>query len=110
MNERPWYQEFFGQRYLDSYSPILTPERTLRQVDFIERVLGLPSDSKILDLCCGHGRHLVELASRGYQMTGLDLDPCFWKWPTVLHKGETCKCAWNTGTCGTSPIPVSLTQ
>ena len=77
MNKGPWYQEFFGQRYLDSYSPILTPERTLRQVDFIERVLGLPPDSQILDLCCGHGRHLVELASRGYQMTGLDLDPLF---------------------------------
>ena len=77
MNEGPWYQNFFGQRYLDSYSHILTPEQTLRQVDFIERVLGLPSDGKILDLCCGHGRHLVELASRGYQMTGLDLDPLY---------------------------------
>ena len=77
MAERPWYQDFFGQRYLDSYSRVLTPERTLGEVDFIEKTLALPAGSKILDLCYGHGRHLIELASRGYQMTGLDLDPLF---------------------------------
>ena len=76
MTERPWYQEYFGQRYLDSY-PFLTSESTLGEVDFIEKTLALPTGSKILDLCCGHGRHLIELASRGYQMMGLDLDPLF---------------------------------
>jgi SAM-dependent methyltransferase len=29
----------------------------------------------VLDLCCGHGRHAVELAGRGYRVTGLDLSP-----------------------------------
>ena len=77
MTETPWYHEFFGQRYLDSYLPLLTSERTIQEVDSIERILAMPPSSKILDLCCGHGRQLIELASRGYQMTGLDLDPLF---------------------------------
>ena len=76
-DETPWYKEFFGQHYLEIYQHVLTPERTAREVDFIENTLSLPAGSRILDLCCGHGRHLVELAGRGYGMTGLDLDPLF---------------------------------
>ena len=75
--ERPWYKEFFGQRYLEIYQHVLTPERTAREVDFIENTLSLPAGSRILDLCCGHGRHLIELAGRGHSMVGLDLDPLF---------------------------------
>ncbi len=77
MVQRSWYKEFFGQHYLDIYAPVLTAERTIREVDFIERTLALPQGSRILDLCCGHGRHLIELAGRGYDMTGLDITPVF---------------------------------
>ncbi len=73
--QEPWYRTFFGQGYLDTYD--FDAERTLRQVDFIEEVLALPRGGRILDLCCGHGRHLVELAARGYEMIGLDLDELF---------------------------------
>jgi len=73
--EVPWYKEFFGQGYLDSYE--FAPERTPKEVDFVEEVLALPQGSRIVDLCCGHGRHLVVLAARGYEMVGLDLDPLF---------------------------------
>ena len=75
MTEKPWYREFFGQGYLDSLRQ--NPERTLQEVSFIETTLALPVGSSLLDLCCGHGRHLIELAARGYHMTGLDLDPLF---------------------------------
>ncbi len=76
-DERPWYRDFFGRHYLDTYQHVLTPERTIREVDFIESTLALPQGARILDLCCGHGRHLVELADRGYSMTALDLDSFF---------------------------------
>lgn len=77
MAQRSWYKEFFGQHYLEAYQPVLTAERTAREADFIQKTLALPPGSRILDLCCGHGRHLIELASRGYEMTGLDLNPLF---------------------------------
>ncbi len=71
MTQASWYKEFFGQLYLETYQPVLTPERTIREADFIQKTLALPAGSKILDLCSGHGRHLIELAKRGYRMTGL---------------------------------------
>jgi cyclopropane fatty-acyl-phospholipid synthase-like methyltransferase len=42
-------------------------------VDFLLEELNLPPGSAILDMGCGTGRHSVELARRGYQMTGVDL-------------------------------------
>ena len=34
----------------------------------------LPADSTVLDLACGHGRHLRWLAARGMRVTGVDRD------------------------------------
>jgi SAM-dependent methyltransferase len=74
---RPWYVEFFGEDYLRLYKPVLTPERTALEVALVVERLGLPPGSKILDLCCGHGRHAVPLADLGYHVTGLDLSRVF---------------------------------
>src|SRR2546430_15828484 len=77
MTETPWYKTFFGEDYLHIYEPILTPERTQRDVDGIVNLFALPQGSSILDLCCGHGRHAIPLAQRGYMVTGLDLSEVF---------------------------------
>jgi SAM-dependent methyltransferase len=82
MTDDPWYKTLFGEDYLRMYEPILTPERTQREVDGIVNLLALPLGSSILDLCCGHGRHSVALAQRGYQVTGQDLSEVF------LHEAE----------------------
>ena len=76
MNALPWYKTFFGEDYLQIYT-FLTPERTEREVDGIVTLLNLPTGSSILDLCCGHGRHALALARRGYHVTGLDLSAVF---------------------------------
>ncbi len=76
MDENPWYKTFFGEDYLRIYS-FLTPERTEREVDGIVGLLDLPPGSAILDLCCGHGRHALALAKRGYRVTGQDLSEVF---------------------------------
>src|SRR2546427_9467293 len=73
MTDTPWYKTFFGEDYLRLYESVLTPERTQREVDGIVNLLALPQGSRILDLCCGHGRHAIPLAQHGYQITGLDL-------------------------------------
>jgi len=82
MTGTPWYKTMFGVDYLRMYEPILTPERTQREVDGIDNLLALPQGSSILDLCCGHGRHAIALAQRGYQITGQDLSEVF------LHEAE----------------------
>src|SRR2546429_3597127 len=75
--DTPWYKTFFGEDYLHIYEPVLTPERTQREVDGIVNLLALPQGSSILDLCCGHGRHAIPLARHGYKVTGQDLSEVF---------------------------------
>ena len=36
---------------------------------------GPPGATRLLDIGCGAGRHLLEMAKRGYEMTGIDLSP-----------------------------------
>lgn len=48
-------------------------KNTVREVNFVLGELGLTPGSSILDVGCGTGRHSVELAKRGYAVTGLDL-------------------------------------
>ena len=50
-------------------------EDTNRQADFLIEKLGLKSGAKILDLACGFGRHSLELARRGFDVTGVDITP-----------------------------------
>src|SRR3954453_4518506 len=79
MGETPWYQAFFGEDYLRIYGPFLSPERTEQEVEGIVKLFALPSGSTILDLCCGHGRHAIPLAQRGYHVTGQDLSAVFFQ-------------------------------
>src|SRR5688572_127190 len=71
--DQPWYQSFFGRDYLDAYDGSFTRERAEREVSMVEAALRLQKGEAVLDLCCGQGRHAVELARRGYGVCGLDL-------------------------------------
>jgi SAM-dependent methyltransferase len=42
-------------------------------VDCLERVLSLQSHARVLDVPCGFGRHSMELASRGFHVSGVDV-------------------------------------
>lgn len=66
-----WWRTWFGPVYLALYDPVLQ-ERTPAEVDAIERLLEARPPLQILDLACGQGRHSIELARRGYAVTGLD--------------------------------------
>jgi SAM-dependent methyltransferase len=59
-----------GSPYLDH--PLLTPERTAREIDFILSQIDLPPSGCVLDVGCGTGRHCIELAQRGYRVVGID--------------------------------------
>jgi len=77
MVDDKWYVDLFGDAYLTIYGQGLTAERTEQETERIIERLKLQPGSTILDLCCGHGRHAVALAERGYQVTGQDLSEVF---------------------------------
>ncbi len=76
-SKKEWWKTLFDEKYLNTYVDILTPERTLAQVAFLVKVLHLKKGAKILDVACAHGRHAIELARRGYNVTGLDFSKHF---------------------------------
>src|SRR5262249_27863779 len=55
--------------------PFLTQRQTEREAQFVAESLGVPpgTTGALLDLGCGYGRHAMELAQKGYKVTGLDL-------------------------------------
>ena len=58
--------------YRDSIASILTPERTSAEVSFVLEHTGVRPPAAIADFGCGHGRHSIELARRGFDVTGVD--------------------------------------
>jgi SAM-dependent methyltransferase len=48
-----------------------------REVEAIEGLIGLQAPATVLDLACGPGRHVLELARRGYRVTGVDATETF---------------------------------
>ena len=77
MSETAWFQSFFGEDYLEIYRDAFPVERTAAEVDGIASLLGLGEGARVLDLACGHGRHSIALAERGFDVTGYDLSEVF---------------------------------
>lgn len=99
-SKAPWYSEeagFFGPGYLKEYGDNLTQERTLAEVDFLKKVLALKRGTKILDCPCGHGRHSTELARRGYNVTGQDLNGFFLEEAKKAAKRAKVSVRWVKG-------------
>ena len=63
-------------------------EDTNRQVDFLIKQLQLKGTEKILDLACGFGRHSLEFARRGYDVTGIDITPVYIDYANEQAKKE----------------------
>jgi SAM-dependent methyltransferase len=77
---RSWYREVFDETWFKLLPDRLWP-RTAREVQFIQDALGFAAGAELLDLACGFGRHALELADRGYRVTGVDLSR------TLLERG-----------------------
>ena len=69
-----WWRTLFNSIYLKTDGDVIENDlNTQREVDLLVRAVGLEPNDRILDLCCGQGRHCLELARRGFRhLTGVD--------------------------------------
>ncbi len=69
-----WWKHIFNSNYLRTDGDVVEDtEITKSEIDLFIPALELEKESHVLDLCCGQGRHSLELARRGYaNITGMD--------------------------------------
>lgn len=69
-----WWRDIFNANYLRTDGDVVDdPEITESEIDAFLDMANIGRDACILDLCCGQGRHLLELARRGYSnLYGVD--------------------------------------
>jgi SAM-dependent methyltransferase len=78
LNGNEWFED---PSFWEIYAPLMFDEAKWAEVpdiiDKIEKLAGLRPGARILDLCCGVGRHSVEFARRGFAVTGIDITPSY---------------------------------
>ncbi|MEK7310067.1 MAG: class I SAM-dependent methyltransferase [Planctomycetota bacterium] len=72
MARKDWYEQDVFWKTFEPYMFNEKLERTPKEIDAIISLLELKRGACVLDLCCGPGRHSLELARRGFRVTGVD--------------------------------------
>ena len=69
-----WWKDLFNSLYLKTDGDVVENDRnTVRDVDLILQSTNIQPADQVLDVCCGQGRHSLDLAARGYlNVTGID--------------------------------------
>jgi ubiquinone/menaquinone biosynthesis C-methylase UbiE len=93
MPEKTTWEQFF-----DAHAPVyddnVFTENTVNEVDFLLEELELKAGDSVLDVGCGTGRHAIELAKRGYAVTGLDLSAEMLAKAATKAEAENVKVEW----------------
>lgn len=70
-----WFATWFDSAYYHLLYQHRDDAEAQFFMDNLIQYLSLSTDSRILDLACGKGRHSIYLANKGYHVTGVDLSP-----------------------------------
>ncbi|MHB0896318.1 MAG: class I SAM-dependent methyltransferase [Spirochaetales bacterium] len=73
-----WFED---EDFWIAYAPLMFDESRWAEVpevvDNLIRLSSLAPGARVLDLCCGVGRHTVELSKRGFRVTGVDITAAY---------------------------------
>lgn len=67
-----WFVKSFQEDYSTLYQH-RDEESARKEIDGLLQKLPLPKTGRVLDFCCGDGRHTRALARHGYEVVGFDL-------------------------------------
>jgi SAM-dependent methyltransferase len=71
--QQPWFKEWFNTPY---YHQLYFKRDEREAAAFIDKLIAYlqpPSAARMLDVACGKGRHSIQLAQKGFTVTGIDL-------------------------------------
>ncbi|MFA6091594.1 MAG: methyltransferase domain-containing protein [Elusimicrobiota bacterium] len=69
--KKDWWKTFFNRADFP-IEQLVDPAATRTEVRSLLRLMRLPRGSRVLDLCCGMGRHSIPLSRAGLKVTGYD--------------------------------------
>lgn len=76
VEDRPWHED---DSFWSAVAPTLFSDERVdqaaREVEDVIRLTGIEPGARVLDLGCGVGRHAVEFARRGFEVTAVDRTP-----------------------------------
>jgi len=67
-----WFKDWFASEYYRKIYNHRDEVEAYNLVNLIQRTLNFSTKVKVLDVGCGSGRHSLEFAKRGYDVTGID--------------------------------------
>src|SRR5690606_31182933 len=73
MRKLEWFETWFGTPY---YNILYNNRNEQEAADFINLLLEtFPPEpqARMIDIACGHGRHSIQLAEKGFEVTGIDI-------------------------------------
>ena len=86
------------ERFFDAHAPIyesnVFTKNTVSEVDFLLEEFELRPGDSVLDVGCGTGRHSIDLAKRGYKVTGLDLSAGMLARAAMAARAEKVEVEW----------------
>lgn len=73
--QKDWFEDWFNTELYHKLYQHRDTEEAAFFIDNLCQYLNLKNEEKILDICCGRGRHSVYLNSKGFDVEGFDLSP-----------------------------------
>lgn len=94
MQKTEWWKEFFSGLSVDMWRLAVTEDQTRMEADFIQKMLQLAPSARVLDVPCGSGRLAIELASRGFTISGVDFSTEFLNEARTLASRRRLVVSW----------------
>ena len=78
---RHWADDYYGDLYYESVADLLTARMSGFEAGLLRRLLELSPRYRLLDLCCGHGRHARRSLPRSGCRRASTGSRSIWHWP-----------------------------
>ncbi len=105
--KKDWWKKIFNAYYLKTDGDVVDDDLiTSHEINLFSEIVQLRPESHILDLCCGQGRHSIELSKRGFErVEGLDRSHYLIQKARATIKKNGLLCKFREGDARKLPYP-----